>query len=159
MDNNIFRKKSIDRVSSPEQLNDYIRVSNPGIWIVLISVIVLLAGVCVWGIFGRLETTLDTACVAKDGTITVYVKESDIGSVAAGQRLTVNGTEYEIASISAAPVVVNGELGVDEYALHLGSLKTGEWVYTITLSGDIPDGTYKAVIVTDSVSPMSFVFN
>ncbi len=30
MENQIFRKKSIERVSSPEQLNDYVRVSNPG---------------------------------------------------------------------------------------------------------------------------------
>ena len=26
---NLFRKKSMDRISSPEQLNDYIRVSTP----------------------------------------------------------------------------------------------------------------------------------
>ena len=50
----IFRKSSIDRVSSPEQLNDYIRISNPSVWMVLAAVIVLLAGVCVWGIFGHL---------------------------------------------------------------------------------------------------------
>ena len=31
MDNQIFRKKNIERVSSPEQLNDYVRVSNPGV--------------------------------------------------------------------------------------------------------------------------------
>ncbi len=157
MENNIFRKKSIDRVSSPEQLNDYIRVSNPGIWIVLIAVIVLLVGVCVWGVFGRLETTLDTACIAENGAITVYVKEADIEAVKAGQKLTVNGVEYEVSNISEAPISVGDTF--NEYAMYLGSFQKGEWVYTITLSGDIDDGTYKAVIVTDSVSPMSFVFN
>lgn len=30
MSDQIFRKKSLDRISSPEQLNDYIRVANPG---------------------------------------------------------------------------------------------------------------------------------
>lgn len=35
MESNIFRKKSMDRVSSPEQLNDYVRVMNPGIWMIL----------------------------------------------------------------------------------------------------------------------------
>ncbi len=157
MENNIFRKKSLDRVSSPEQLNDYIRVSNPGIWIVLTAVIVLLAGACVWGIFGHLDTTLDTVAVAENGTITVYVKESDMETVKAGQKLTVNGVEYAVANISEAPVSVGDNFS--EYAMHLGSFKSGEWVYTITLSGAVDDGTYKAVIVTDSVSPMSFVFN
>lgn len=31
----IFRQKSIERVSSPEQLNDYIRVATPGVRLVL----------------------------------------------------------------------------------------------------------------------------
>ncbi len=38
-----FRKKSLDRISSPEQLTDYLRVTNPGIWIFLAAVVVLLA--------------------------------------------------------------------------------------------------------------------
>ena len=46
----IFREKSINRVSSPEELNDYIRV-----WIVLLALVVLLAGMLAWSIFGRVE--------------------------------------------------------------------------------------------------------
>ena len=60
MSDQIFRKKSLDRISSPEQLNDYIRVANPGIWMILAAVIILLAGVCVWGIFGHLDTKTET---------------------------------------------------------------------------------------------------
>ena len=36
----IFRKETLERVSSPEQLSDYLRVTNPGIWIVLAAVVV-----------------------------------------------------------------------------------------------------------------------
>ena len=41
----IFRQKSMEKISSPEQMNDYIRVSNPSVWMILAAVIVLLAGV------------------------------------------------------------------------------------------------------------------
>ena len=51
--NTVFRKKSLDRVSSPEELNDYIRVTNPSVWIVLIALTLLLAGMLTWSIFGR----------------------------------------------------------------------------------------------------------
>ena len=67
MSDQIFRKKSLDRISSPEQLNDYIRVANPGIWMILAAVIILLAGVCVWGIFGHLDTKTETVGTAKAG--------------------------------------------------------------------------------------------
>lgn len=49
MNNSIFRKKSIDKVTSPEELNDYIRVVSPGVWLVMAAVILLLAGAIVWG--------------------------------------------------------------------------------------------------------------
>ncbi len=51
----IFREKSMERVSSPEALNDYIRVTTPSVWIVLIALVVLLAGMLAWSIFGSVE--------------------------------------------------------------------------------------------------------
>ena len=33
MNREIFREKSLERVESPEQLNDYIRVASPGVWL------------------------------------------------------------------------------------------------------------------------------
>ena len=52
--NSIFRKKSIDKVSSPEKLDDYIRVTTPSVWITLAAIVILLVGIIVWGFFGRL---------------------------------------------------------------------------------------------------------
>lgn len=54
---NIFRKKSLERVSSPEELNDYIRVTTPSVWVVLIALALLLAGMLVWSIFGTVKKT------------------------------------------------------------------------------------------------------
>ena len=34
------------KVDSPEQLNEYIRLSNPGVWILVLAIVVLLAGFC-----------------------------------------------------------------------------------------------------------------
>ena len=39
----------MDKVTSPEKLNDYIKVSNPTVWIILAAVAVLLAGAVIWG--------------------------------------------------------------------------------------------------------------
>lgn len=61
--NGLFRQKSIDKVSSPEKLDDYIRVTTPSVWIALVAMVVLLIGVIVWGCFG--ELTVHEA----DGTV------------------------------------------------------------------------------------------
>ena len=63
MNNSIFRQKSIDKVSSPEKLDDYIRVTTPSVWVTLAAIGILLIGTIVWGIFGELTIHND------DGTI------------------------------------------------------------------------------------------
>lgn len=70
----LFRKKSIEKVTSPEQLNDYIRVSNPGVWTVLAAVVILLAGACVWGVFGRLDSAVQTAAQPKTAKLYVMLR-------------------------------------------------------------------------------------
>lgn len=157
MEKQIFRKSSIDRVSSPEQLNDYIRVSNPGVWMILAAVIALLAGVCVWGIFGRLESKVFSAGMCKNGIFTCYVTEEDAAKIKTGMTVTVNENDFVVSEISEKPIAVNADM--DSYLIYLGGFSEGQWLYEITADADIPDGAYKAEIVTESVSPMSFILN
>ena len=58
---NIEEKKQ-EQVSNPDQLNDYIRVTTPSIWLVLAALALLLIGILIWSIFGTVEGT------AADGT-------------------------------------------------------------------------------------------
>ena len=100
MEEKIFREKSMERVSSPEQLDDYIRVTSPGVWMVMGAVVLLLAGVCVWGIFGRLDTVIKAPAVVKDGTIFCYIREADREQIAAGMEMEIKGKGYPILSVS-----------------------------------------------------------
>ena len=157
MNDKIFRKKSIDRMSSPEQLNDYIKVTNPGVWMALAAIVILLIGVCVWGVFGKLETKLSVAAVSRDGQTVLYVKEDNIASVRENMSVYVGDETYKVTSVGAEPVAVTEE--ISEYARHTGELSIGEWVYIVPIDGNMPDGVYRAQVVVDSVSPLYFVFN
>lgn len=66
----IFREKSMKRVSSPEELSDYIRVTKPTVWIVLVTLVILLAGMLVWSIFGTIERYAENGSVEKIHPIT-----------------------------------------------------------------------------------------
>lgn len=55
----LFREKSLERVSSPEQLDDYIRVTTPSVWIVLAATVIILAGMLAWSVFGTVNVTDD----------------------------------------------------------------------------------------------------
>ena len=154
---NLFRPKSLERVSSPEQLNAYIRVSTPSVWMLLSAIAILLIGVCVWGVLGHMDTTLSAVCISREGIVTAYVREAEAGKVEAGARVSVGGAEGSVLSVAAEPVRVDGAFS--EYMRHVGNLQTGEWVYAFTLEVVCEDGVHEAQIVIDSVSPMSFVLN
>ena len=59
----LFRKESMDRIQSPEQLNDYLRVTNPAMWVVLAAVIILLVGVVLL-LYALWKTITDKGYVA-----------------------------------------------------------------------------------------------
>lgn len=157
MESNIFRKKSMARVSSPEQLNDYIKVTTPGVWMILTSIILLLIGVSVWGIFGQLNTVIHVGAECKNGILTCYIKEKDAQNVKVGMQVDVEGETYELTSVSDQYMVLDKE--TDASLLYAGNFEEGEWIYTAQTDTKLKDGIYKAVITIESVSPISFILN
>lgn len=153
----LFRKKSMERVTSPEQLNDYIRVSDPGVWMLLAAIIILLAGVCVWGIFGHLDTKTETAGVCENGTLVCYIKKEDMDGVQAGTLISVEGNECTVKEVSADPVRLDGESNA--YLLYTSGLTAEDWVYAVTADCPLADGTYAVSVITERVAPLSFVLN
>ena len=93
MEKQIFRKKSLDRISSPEQLNDYIRVSNPSVWLILGAVLVLVVGALVWGVFGRLDTTVPVCAVSGEDGIVCYIRDADAENVQPGMPVIIGDAE------------------------------------------------------------------
>lgn len=139
MKKGIFREKSIDRVKSPESLDDYIRVSNPSIWLLLISVIVLLAGACVWGSFGHVNSTVPAAVVIKGETTVCYVNEADMSSLQTGLTVKFADTEATITN--------------------LGEVDDNGCCCSLQLEKSIPDGLYEGKVITKSYKPLSFILN
>lgn len=154
----IFRQKSIDRVSSPDQLDDYIRVTNPGVWMILISIILVMAGSIVWGTFGKLETRLKVPAVAGKGNVVLYVKGEDILDIKPGQKVEIDGSEGSIISYLDDAIKAEDVLG--DVTLSVAGYAHEDMVYPVYADIDIKNGVHnEAEIVTDSVSPITFLIN
>lgn len=52
----LFRKVALDKLSSPEQLDQLITVTSPRAWFVLAAIGAILVTVALWGIFGSIPT-------------------------------------------------------------------------------------------------------
>lgn len=139
MGEEIFRKKSLDKVKSPENLDDYIRVSNPSIWLLLISVIVLLIGTCIWGIYGHVDTTASSLVNVQDGKAVCFVSEEDVDSVQKGMSV-----EYEDYEAVITKIGDKKEQGY-ECSLKAETLPS--------------DGMYEGKVIIKRYKPISFVMN
>lgn len=134
MGEEIFRKKSLEKIKSPDDMHDYIRVTDPAVWLILIAAIVLLIGAFVWGSFGSIETHLDA-----DISVTGHVAEGtmdsgDLRSVKTGMPVYADDVEGAVETVDIA---------------------SG----TFTAVLNVPDGVYEGYIVTENIRPLKFLFN
>ncbi len=154
----LFREKNLERLESPEKLNDYLRVTSPGVWLVLASVIVLLIGVCIWGVFGTIQATTKAAVVTQDGQSTCLVPAAALQGVLENRTVEIDGVKMALEPAVLEPDVISDSTNV--YIMLAGGHKVGDIVYPITLTEPLKaDGIVTGTLVTETLSPMSLFFN
>lgn len=151
----VFREKSIKRISSPEQLNQYVEVSGRFSWPVLIAVIVFIAGVLIWSFTGRVDTRVTFGAVVSDGVLTGCLKEEEIGRLKEGAAVYIDGDKYTVSEISTQPERLSED--TDDYVMHIGKLTQDSWVYEFKADCALPDGIYRASVVTESIRPVELI--
>lgn len=134
---NIFRQRSLDRISSPEQLTDYLRVTNPGVWVLLAAVIMLLGGLFAWSMVGSLETLTDGVALVENGQAQIMVTDSGKGEITSDMTVRIGSDEYEIATVEK-----------DDFGRTVALAPVNE-----------ADGKYDVKIVIESIHPIKFLFS
>jgi len=56
----LFRQSSLDNLSTPEQLDQVMRVTSPSSWMALIALAVLVVGIVGWSFFGTVPVKVDS---------------------------------------------------------------------------------------------------
>lgn len=133
----IFRKKALERITSPEQLTDYLRVTNPGIWVLFTAIIILLGGLCVWSTVGTLETLADGVAEVEHGQAMIMVTANTGNEIASGMIVRIGEEEFVISSVEK-----------DDYGRDVAFAPIAK-----------ADGKYDVKIVTESIHPIQFLFD
>lgn len=152
----LFREKSLQAVESPESLNDYLRVTSPGVWLVLAAVILLLVGAILWGIFGHIRTTSQVAVTVESGKAVCYVPYTQADGILKQGVVSLEGTEYPLDTDAQFEVIVLPE----DASIRLkkaGNLNPGDPVVLIPVETDLEDGVYSGVAVTEDLHPISLL--
>ena len=158
MENGLFRKKSLERISSPEELHDYMRVTSPRLWMLLAAIAVLLIGFLVFASTADMENTtkirvtvenLDTSGDEEAGVTSYYYSSLPMSYkdvVEAGMKVRMGSEEGKIELIA----MVNPEEGEPEIELLISMDNP---------SLSLRDGEYDAELVLERTTPISFLWN
>ncbi len=99
MDNQLFRQKSLDHISSPEELHDYMRVTSPRLWMVLAAILILVGGFIVYAATTRLESKETVRVTAANGRISGRIPAERQDLIKVGMPVRIGGQTGKINSI------------------------------------------------------------
>ena len=134
----LFRKESVESIQSPERLNDYMRVTNPTVWIVLIAVILLLAGMLIWSCYATIDSVIRGTAIVDEGTMIIVFTDTQVANnVKEGMTVTAEDSSAVISS--------------------LGRLEDGT-IFALA-DTDLPNGSYEARVQFRPTQVIRLLFN
>lgn len=162
----LFRKDSLQKLSSTEQLDRMIPMIRPSFWLVLAGAAAALAAGLLWGLLSRLPVCVDAAgIVTQDsGAVICFVPLEEGKQVQAGMSVILGEEEREAQVTWVEPYVSSLEdlealLGDGDLAAHF--LEDGPVVaVACSLAGESalqPGALFSCSIVVEEKAPLAFL--
>lgn len=158
----IFNAKATEKLRSPDDLEKYVRVTNPSVWVVLGACVALLLGLLAWGVFGAVSTSISSTGVVADGRAVCFLSAEDVARVHVGDTANVGGQQMSVIEVAEVPFSrdeAHDQLGSDYL---VSSLLEEDWAYVVEFSGEgigqlaqgVPLSVY---ITTERVAPIQLL--
>ena len=98
----IFNTDSADRAESPEKINEYIRVGNPGYFIMILAMVVVVAAILIWGLTGTLpvtETVPGVVDASNNNHVSCFVDASSFSAEGLlGNKVSIRMSDRKVVS-------------------------------------------------------------
>ena len=159
--NSIFNKRAAERLKSPDDLDKYVRVTNPSNFVVIIACIVLLAALLVWGVLGAVTTSVSTTGVSVQGQAMCFLPADEVPKVNVGDKANVGGQPMTVSEVATVPVSRSeaDEILSSDYLV--SSLIEGDWAYQVVFDGDTSSLTdavpISVSITTERIAPITLI--
>lgn len=165
MNETIFRKKSLERIASPDQLDAYLKVTNWSVWMVLAALVLALAAAGAWCFFGTMPTTANSVGLCTETGAVCFVTVEEGFSVQPGMKVRItpagadriaDGRVDEVKE----PILAEEAAGEAGAGWLTGSLP-GDWVCPVIVrleQGEVPSGvSCDAQIILDERRPIDLL--
>ena len=154
MEKNLFRQETLDHISSPEELHDYMKVTSPRLWMILAAVVALLVGFIVYASVATLENKLDVKA-----EVYVYT-DPETGERFVDDFMVIIPDEKKDLVQREMVVRFAGYEGKIEYIIQDKEATGAHVSFEQPIdASNLEEGTYDAEVVLEQVSPIKFLIN
>ncbi|MBQ9020498.1 MAG: hypothetical protein IJ113_00585 [Eggerthellaceae bacterium] len=157
----IFNQKATEKLRSPDDLDKYVRVTNPSVWVVLVACIAMLLALLAWGIFGAVTTSVSTTGTCVDGRAVCFLSAEDMAKVNVGDAALVGGKSMQVSALSAVPLSRDEASPVLKSDYLVSTLFQGDWAYQVDFEGESSELASSVPlsvnITTERVAPLSLI--
>lgn len=148
----IFRQRSLDRLSSPEQLDQLMRITSCRSWIALLAIGAVVASAVVWGLFGTVATSISEQGMFIRGGGLFAVQTPSAGqvqsvSVGVGQQVTQGQV---VAQVTPLP-------GADGSTINVVSPYSGKVLELLVNPGQLVSVAAGVLNLEESQNPLELV--
>ncbi len=162
MTNQLFRQKSLDRISSPEELHDYMRVTSPRLWMILGAIVLLLAGFIVYASTATMENTLPIKVEVANISLTAPEEDGVSGMDSVCVTRAELPESYQRILQTGMVMRLGDEHGKIEFLATFDDENGSKLNVIFEMENPnfyLPDGIYDGVLVLESTTPISFLWN
>ena len=162
----LFRKSSLEKLSSPEQLDKAITVSTPVSWLALIGITAIIGAVVVWSILGSLPTIVSAqgiSAVQSDTNtkqrVECYVPYTYAEQIKTGMKAVVQSVNGDLRYDAEVIDISFDDAAYSDMELALGSNEIVVYVVLELKNNDLPSHSLvTAKIITEEIAPINKLF-
>lgn len=122
------------RISSPEQLNDYLKATSSFTWILLGIVIFCLLGIFIWSFLDTITYKIEGVASINEGIVSIEIDDSRLTELKEGQTIYIGTYEGVIEEIKDNKIIVVSDI-------------------------NLTDGNYNYTIILKTIHPIEYLLN
>lgn len=155
----IFRKKTVDKLNAPDQLDNYTKGAHPSLWIFLVAMLCIVSGFAIWSLFGEVQVCVYGSALVQEEQAKIVLKAKDAERVDIGQVLAVNETESTVKNKEAESFKITEEIYDDnKYLFEIGNFVVGDWITIVYADVKISNGSYTSYVIVENIRPIHYIF-
>lgn len=162
MKEELYRRSSLEKLASPDSLDEYIKIESPHIWLPLAAVFLLIAALAVWLGASRLKTAVEVQGIVHDGKIYAWLSPENAENISEGMPVEQKNVKIGSVCKVSEEAVSRDEVDEDFVSGYFKDTQLTKWNVAVVIDADShpPEGeTLSLQIVTEELNPLKFLLD